>query len=426
MSYRSLIVTLLTFTLIPSMRVMAEDSIPPTVENSKYQFDGVINATSVYIRSGPGDGYYATQELSKGTKVRVVGITFEWLKIVPPAGSFSYVGKVFVDRHDNGSLGRINKDQVNTTVETRLNAGDEVKIIGEQDEYYKIEPPTGAYLYVNKQFVDMVAPVAVAATATTQPVNTKVATGTGNQGGIPDVDVLTTKAPLIDLNPATDPKATTQPALAAVTTQPVTPSADEQFAALEDKYAEVTKKPLEDQSLTDLITGYQAVDKADGLSDTLKHVADVRLATLKVRADSQAKLLEARRVEKDAAEKQLAMQAEQQELQERLNQTEVKIFAAVGTLQPSSLQTGNGGTLYRLTDPASGRTVVYIRTNDPKVANLTGQFVGVKGDSATDTQLSLRVITPNDVESVDPAKVNTTVAAEIVPPSLMARQASAN
>jgi hypothetical protein len=55
-----------------------------------------------------------------------------------------------------------------------------------------------------------------------------------------------------------------------------------------------------------------------------------------------------------------------------------------------------------------------------------GQFVGVKGDATTDPQLSLKVITPTTIAAVDPAKVNSSIAADIIPPSLLARQASAS
>jgi hypothetical protein len=40
--------------------------------------------------------------------------------------------------------------------------------------------------------------------------------------------------------------------------------------------------------------------------------------------------------------------------------------------------------------------------------------------------VSLKVISPTSVDVVDPNKVNGSVAAEIVPPSMLARQASAN
>src|SRR5437868_1423413 len=51
----------------------------PAVENSKFHFQGVVNAASVYIRSGPGENYYPTTKLEKGASVTVVGIKFEWL-----------------------------------------------------------------------------------------------------------------------------------------------------------------------------------------------------------------------------------------------------------------------------------------------------------------------------------------------------------
>jgi hypothetical protein len=40
--------------------------------------------------------------------------------------------------------------------------------------------------------------------------------------------------------------------------------------------------------------------------------------------------------------------------------------------------------------------------------------------------LSLRVIEPTGADAVDQAKVNVSVMASIIPPSMLARQASAN
>src|SRR5205823_3852581 len=90
----------------------------------------------------------------------------DWLKVVPPDGSFCYISKAFVDRNGDGTAGKVNKDAVNVRAGSTLNSlkvvplcqlsvGMDVKVLGEQDEYYKIEPPAGkAFVYVNKQFVD--------------------------------------------------------------------------------------------------------------------------------------------------------------------------------------------------------------------------------------------------------------------------------
>ena len=47
-------------------------------------------------------------QLNKGDKVTVVGHKFDWLKIAPPQGSFSYVAKIYVDRDGAASTGKIN------------------------------------------------------------------------------------------------------------------------------------------------------------------------------------------------------------------------------------------------------------------------------------------------------------------------------
>ncbi len=217
--------------------------------------------------------------------------------------------------------------------------------------------------------------------------------------------------------------ATTQPAQAAAPPPPP-PSPDELFASDEATFAQISKQPLDSQPIDDLMSKYQSLTKTS-LSDDLKRVVDIRIATLKARQDNKAKLVEIQKLQKLAAERQLALQAEQQELAERLKENQIQVFEAVGQMQPSSLQIG-GGTLYRLVDPATGRTEIYIRTSDPKITGLMGQFVGVNGRPTEDPQLSLRVIDPTDAQAVDQAKVNSSVMASIIPPSMLARQASAN
>ena len=161
---RSLVPSLILGLLVLTPAVAQE--VPPEIENAKNSAVGQINADAVYVRSGAGDNYYPTMKLNTGTEVTVVGVKFDWLKILPPQGSFCYVAKAFVDK-GAGDVGTVNREDVNvragsalnamkTTVQGKLSSGQQVKIVGDQDEYYKIAPPPDAYVYVKKDFVKFV------------------------------------------------------------------------------------------------------------------------------------------------------------------------------------------------------------------------------------------------------------------------------
>ena len=76
-------------------------------------------------------------------------------------------------------------------------------------------------------------------------------------------------------------------------------------------------------------------------------------------------------------------------------------------------------TLYRLTDPQTGRTVCYLRSDDAKYGAMLGQFIGVKGAVSSDAGLNMKVIAPTEFAAVDPNQLYRGVAAQIVPPSLV-------
>src|SRR5262249_50563663 len=155
----------LTLIVIASLsRFVRAEDVAPQVENSKKAAIGEINTNAVYVRSGAGDTYYATAKLDKGAQVTVIGYKFDWLKVVPPADSFSVVGKVYVEKSPDGATGTIKGNDVNvragstinamrTTIQTKLNEGDKVEILGEEAEFYKIKPPQGVALYVSSRFV---------------------------------------------------------------------------------------------------------------------------------------------------------------------------------------------------------------------------------------------------------------------------------
>jgi len=137
-----------------------------------------ITGDNLYVRSGPGTNYYHCGKLNKGDKVKVVDKQFSWSCIVPPAGSFSWISMqyVMIDPNDP-TTGNVTGDEVrvyagsdyvkplySTTLQGKLNRGDKVKLLGEQmDDYYKIAPPSFAYLWVSTDFIKPVVSVSEAA-----------------------------------------------------------------------------------------------------------------------------------------------------------------------------------------------------------------------------------------------------------------------
>ena len=438
-------------------------TVAPEVPNAKFNFYGEINANNVYVRSGPSDSYYPTTKLMKGTRVTVRGLRFDYLKIEPPANSFSYVGKAYVERRGDGTTGRVTTaanvrtgselNSMKTTVQTKLEANTDVKILGEQEEYFKIEPPPGAYLYVKKDYVTpgprIPAPGQAVASAeqpqrgqdeapaqapaqqpeapATPPAGdpsgatgaiANIATGgheQTNDGQAPVGEEPVASAPTTGEAPAPDGQAVaTRPA----ESQPA--SAEAKFEKMEADFVAASEKPVVDQPVEELLGGYQALVKDDTLPESLKRIADARIAALKVRQQTREEFVAVRKNQEEMEARRKALQAEREELEEQIRQTNVEFYAAVGTLRTSSLQQGpKGTTLYRLTDPQSGRTLVYVRTTDREFGAMLNQFVGVKGELRSDPLLRMRVVTPTEAKAIDSSKVGSTVAAAVLPPSLL-------
>ena len=400
--------------------------VPPEVANSRNSAECVVNADNVYVRSGAGENYYPTMKLTKGTKVTVIGEKFEWLKITPPEGSFSFVGKHYIEKTGEG-VGKVNRENVNvragsalnalkTTVQAQLNPGQEVKILDEVEEYYKIVPPPDAAVYVKKDFVDVVRVLPQVAQKSAQaPIPAP------EQLGPPRAE----KPVAEESSPGSEQiagGATTRPAneqIAAGNARPSTqPTAELKFDKLEADFESASAKPIEQQPVADLLKSYETLIKDPQLPESMRRVADYRAQVLKVRAEAREQFVVMQKKQEETKKKIQAFEAEREEIKQQIEKNDVKIYTAVGELRTSSIQQGNG-MLYRLTDPQNGRTVCYLRSDDPKYGGMIGQFIGVKGDLSTDASLGLKVVTPSDVAQVDPNQLFRGVGSQIVPPSLL-------
>ncbi len=223
------------------------------VDTSSFPYTAEITGDDVYVRSGPGTNFYHCGKLNTGDKVKVVGKQFSWSRIVPPAGSFSWISMQYVTINPTDpKVGTVTGDNVrvyagsdyvkplySTTLQGKLSKGEKVKLLGEQmDDYYKIAAPPFAYLWVSTNFTKAVPePVKAPPVVTTPP---PVTTTTPTP--------VTTPSP-VEPNKPGDANATT-----AVVPVPVVPpkSPLEKYRELKEQVKAERAKPADQQDYTDL------------------------------------------------------------------------------------------------------------------------------------------------------------------------------
>ncbi len=126
------------------------------------QFAGIAGRQGVIVRAGPSAGDVAVASLDDGAEVTVIARQASFLRILPPDGTFCLVPKSRVDIRgtieEGPQSGRVSEslsvrvgsalsDDIGRTA-ARLRTGDVVRVLGEQGNYYRIEPPKMVFFYV--------------------------------------------------------------------------------------------------------------------------------------------------------------------------------------------------------------------------------------------------------------------------------------
>lgn len=318
----------------------------------------------VYIRSGPGTNFYQCGKLYAGDRVQVINAQLGWSCIIPPPGCFSWVSMQYVSINlENPTMGIITGDNVgvyagsdfvepmwSTSKQAVLNRGQTVRLLGEEkDDYYKIAPPQGAYLWVSSQFLQT-SDRTVAKPAETVAVGVAATPGT---------------------TPAAKPAGTDPNAAPAKT------DLDIYYALAEQISAERTK-PVAQQDYTELKARLQElIAKQDGsramryADYTLKQVERFELAC-KVAKEVELQNKERAKVTEKIDEARAA----------KLSQiVDTSRFVIIGKLETSSVYADSPVKRYRLIDE-TGKTISYATPTGAAVAGcdkLVGHKVGLVG-----------------------------------------------
>jgi len=143
---------------LPTLAVLA--LFAPATIGQDVPFNGVVTSEKTSVRAGAGRTFYVVGELEKGEMVRVVEVLYDWYKIAPPPGVYSYVSKGDVNASGDGGTGTVNRDRVPVLAasvngpgesyrrQKDLMKGDTVDVVGEDGSFYRIVPPDGAHVFV--------------------------------------------------------------------------------------------------------------------------------------------------------------------------------------------------------------------------------------------------------------------------------------
>jgi uncharacterized protein YgiM (DUF1202 family) len=160
----SCIAVVLTFYALAAAQA---DESPDT-----FPYVAYIAADGARVHAGPGNAYYATDELTRGQKVEVYQKISGWLAIRPPVNSFSWIPAADAELTDEPDVAMILHDDVPAWIGTRverdaehlwqiqLNEGDHVQVLDVKrritaagkppQSWYRIEPPEGELRFIRE------------------------------------------------------------------------------------------------------------------------------------------------------------------------------------------------------------------------------------------------------------------------------------
>lgn len=350
----------------PTEASAADANFPPM------PFMAEITSDDTLIRSGAGTNYYDCGKLRKGDKVKVVGSRYSWLQIVPPAGSFAWISKQYVQvEPSNSSAGTVIGEGVrvyagsndvqpmhSTSLLVKLNKGDTVSLLGEEkDGYYKIAPSEGAYLWVSSQnakaIASLVAPAQPATSFNTPP-----------PPPFPTITAPNTPSP----NELAAPKGQIVPEDAEKT---------KEVLDLKEKVDALKAKPVEQQdwteikkSLMEIAANKQTPIAAKNAQALLKTIARCELAK------EVAEATKAQDEQFGKSQKQIE-EARASKLAEFDAQDQSK-FAIIGVLKGSSIFAEAPGVKYYRVVDNEDRTICYARPEGDAVNIDMSGFIGKK------------------------------------------------
>lgn len=415
---------------LPQVSVAQDGEVPYT---------GEVVKDNVALRAGAGRAYYVVGHLKQGATVRVHEVFYRWYRISPVEGVYSYVSKAFVDPQGDGSRGVVNANLTEVKAgsengpgesyksQAMLSRGDVVSILGEDGSFYRIKPPSEAFVFAPPGSIvrsdnappaptpqpiePKPTPQPVAPEPTPEPVapapQPTVTLNVPDPEPTPD-PVVTPPTPTVSLNPpaptpqpvapeptpAVDPNpvepttaAATQPAGPDTTFE--SPAIAESLITLEREMLPLLAQPVAQQPLDKMESRYTAILDDKSLTRVDRQIVQRRLLAI----ERNKRVVAALSRVQSARERAKAIEAPELPEGETARGTR---YEAVGVLGVSGIYDGqNLPLLYRIVEPNGRRTIAYLEPDAAlNLQKRVGQLVGVVGEPTYDPALKLQVIKP--------------------------------
>lgn len=381
---------------------------------------GTVNSDRVEVKAaslqGPGPSYRGQVLLNKGDKVQIVASEGSYYKILPPADAFVFLPPGAVRRASGAeAAGQVPAEPAQPATEQTPSEPEVTAEPVNQPAEPEAQPapampaePSNAA----QEVAEAVEPAAEAAQQTpadeaTQVVEATEAVQEEASQQVAEAEAEAEQMPATQPQPvamaeaqaeadseasAADPGEQASEQAEQTVEQVQTTAVSDQLRKVELQYLPVFNEPVDEQPIGEMIAAYEAVGGNPNLPRHDQRIVRLRLAALKRNkqiADALAQIKSLRQ----ASEVEAAETAAAQPVQPAN-------YDAVGKLMASSVYDGQTlPRMYRLVDPASGRTLAYLQPNEvTESRRLLGKVVGIEGPMRYDPALKLRVI---EVKRID-------------------------
>lgn len=345
-----------------------------------------IAANDVYVRSGDSLNHYTIIKLNAGDRVSIVGERGDWYEILPPPGAYSLVSGDYVDTAD-GKSGVVNGSNVRVragstlndnkyTVQTLLNKGDSVEILGRNpDGFLRIKPPSGATLWISKQFVRFsgsIPPTSPGVVAV-EPARSELAAPADSKLVEPGSEAAT---------------VTVEPVRGSVPVSAASPPTSARLEAQKKKLTELDSalyrefaKPIAQRDFAPLLAQYQAI-AAEAEQGFIQQYAQRRVEEVQMSQEAANSINHWRKIDEIAETKRREFRTARATIPSV--DPPPPSIEAKGELRISALfPPGGSPERYRLIDPASSgqRTIAYVEIppeSKIQVNEFLNKYVGVR------------------------------------------------